>query len=408
MFVLPLVTALMAGQAFPIIELRQYTLHPGKRDVLIDLFENEFIESQEAAGMAILATFRDLDRDDRFVWIRGFRDMPSRAAALSAFYDGPVWRAHRTAANATMIDSDNVLLLRAVGDPALVPAAGMRAPKGAGESPKGLFVATIYSFANPIDPEFVDLFERVMQPELQAAGISVRAAYITEASPNNFQRLPVRENERVFVWFSIFDDELDYEQSRSRLERSPGWQGIATPLRQKLKGPPEVLRLERTPRSPLPFVTASASDFDFLIGDWTVKHRRLKRRLAGDTEWIEFSGPASARKILGGLGNFDEITISLPEGAYTGATLRLFNPGAQSWSIYWMDSRYPGRLDPPMVGRFENGRGLFFGDDTFNGKPIRVRFIWTPISPTSCRWEQAFSADDGITWETNWIMSFER
>src|ERR1700734_1087769 len=93
----------------PIVELRQYTLHPGKRNVLIDLFEREFVETQEAAGMTLIGQFRDLDDPDRFVWLRGFADMSSRAQALAAFYGGPAWQAHRDAANATMIDSDNVL-----------------------------------------------------------------------------------------------------------------------------------------------------------------------------------------------------------------------------------------------------------------------------------------------------------
>jgi NIPSNAP len=96
----------------PIVELRQYTLHPGKRDVLIELFDRELVESQEALGMTVLGQFRDVDDPDRFVWLRGFRDMTNRAEGLSAFYGGPVWQRHREAANATMIDSDNVLLLR--------------------------------------------------------------------------------------------------------------------------------------------------------------------------------------------------------------------------------------------------------------------------------------------------------
>ncbi|MBA3583144.1 MAG: NIPSNAP family protein [Gemmatimonadetes bacterium] len=96
----------------PIVELRQYTLHPGKRDVLIVLFDREFVESQEAVGMRIIGQFRDLDNPNRFVWLRGFRDMPSRAQALKDFYGGPVWKPHREAANATMVDSDDVLLLR--------------------------------------------------------------------------------------------------------------------------------------------------------------------------------------------------------------------------------------------------------------------------------------------------------
>ena len=154
--------------------------------------------------------------------------------------------------------------------------------------------------------------------------------------------------------------------------------------------------------------TNGINDFDFLIGEWSVAHRRLKRRLLGDTEWIAFEGPAWVRKILNGLGNFDEITINLPDGAYVGATVRLYNPSTGLWSIYWMDSRKPG-LDPPMTGRFqEDGRGLFFGDDVFEGRPIKVRFIWSPMSPAECRWEQAFSVDAGRSWETNWTMVFTR
>ena len=103
----------------PIVELRQYTLHPGRRDTLVALFEREFLDTQEAAGIDVLGQFRDLDDPDRFTWLRGFPDMDARLAALSAFYGGPAWAAHREAANATMIDSDDVLLLKPVA-----PASG--------------------------------------------------------------------------------------------------------------------------------------------------------------------------------------------------------------------------------------------------------------------------------------------
>lgn len=152
---------------------------------------------------------------------------------------------------------------------------------------------------------------------------------------------------------------------------------------------------------------SGAADFDFLIGEWSVRHRRLERRLAQNTNWIEFAGRASARKILDGLGNIDEMPINLPTGPYHGATLRLFNPSTERWSIHWMDSRNPG-LDPPMFGRFNDGRGVFYGDDTFEGRSIRVRFIWDVLSPAACRWEQAFSADQERSWETNWTMDFTR
>src|SRR5216684_1866214 len=145
----------------PIIELRQYTLHPGKRHVLIDLFDREFIEPQEALGMKIIGQFRDVDDRNRFVWLRGFRDMASRAQALQDFYGGPVWKAHREAANATMVDSDNVLLLRPAA-----PASGFsleneqRSRTGPNEIRKELMVATIYYFDAPVDAGFVKFFEQ--------------------------------------------------------------------------------------------------------------------------------------------------------------------------------------------------------------------------------------------------------
>src|SRR6478736_8621995 len=128
----------------PVVELRQYTLHPGKRDVLIDLFDREFVETQEEVGIKIIGQFRDLDHQNRFVWLRGFPDMTSRAKALNDFYSGPIWKAHREAANATMIDSDNVLLLCPAS-----PTSGFqlehasRAPVGSTVK-QDLLVATIY------------------------------------------------------------------------------------------------------------------------------------------------------------------------------------------------------------------------------------------------------------------------
>lgn len=237
---------------FPIIELRQYTLRPGQRDVLVDLFEREFVESQEALGMKIVGTFRDLDRPDRFVWIRGFREMAARAEQLAAFYSGPVWRAHREAANATMADSDNVLLLVASRAGSEFPPANRpRPPTGATETPRGLVVATIYYLPARSAAEFIDFFARVVEPLMKSAGMPVRASYVSEARPNNFPRLPVRENEHAFVWFSTFSDPADYERSLATLERSGAWRTTGEELRHKLEGAPEVLRLQPTARSEL-------------------------------------------------------------------------------------------------------------------------------------------------------------
>ncbi|BCG92997.1 DUF1579 domain-containing protein [Mesorhizobium sp. 131-2-1] len=150
------------------------------------------------------------------------------------------------------------------------------------------------------------------------------------------------------------------------------------------------------------------SDFDFLHGHWAISHRRLRKRLAGDTGWDVFGGTCEARPILGGLGNVDDNLIELPGDLYRAATVRTFDPATRQWSIWWIDGRNPLSVDVPMRGSFKNGVGTFFCEDVFEGRPIRVRFIWSRITEKSARWEQAFSADDGESWETNWIMDFAR
>lgn len=156
-----------------VVELRQYTLHAGRRDELIALFEREFIEPQEALGMRVIGQFRDLDAPDRFVWLRGFRDMSSRAASLAAFYGGPVWQAHRDAANATMIDSDNVLLLQ----PAWVGAglvAGGRQRVGFDSSPAGFIDVTAFHLHEPASPALLSFCRDVMSPTLRHGGVQAQ------------------------------------------------------------------------------------------------------------------------------------------------------------------------------------------------------------------------------------------
>jgi len=149
------------------------------------------------------------------------------------------------------------------------------------------------------------------------------------------------------------------------------------------------------------------NDFDFLVGTWKVHHRTLKARLKASTDWIEFEGDTLDRKILNGIGNMDDNIIHMPTGPVHAITLRLFSPASKEWSIYWSTER-TGILDVPMIGGFEAGIGLFYSQEIFEGRHIYNRFIWSKITPTSCQWEQAFSEDGGKTWETNWIMEFER
>lgn len=150
------------------------------------------------------------------------------------------------------------------------------------------------------------------------------------------------------------------------------------------------------------------ADFNFLFGEWSVHNRRLKARLQGSTEWEEFPSTCRCRPIPSGLGNLDEFTIDAPAGRIEAVTVRLYNPSNKEWSIYWAASPGSGRFDVPMVGHFEGSRGEFYSQEVFEGRHIFNRFIWTVTSSDACRWEQAFSADGGRTWETNWIMDFTR
>jgi hypothetical protein len=148
-------------------------------------------------------------------------------------------------------------------------------------------------------------------------------------------------------------------------------------------------------------------DFDFLIGNWKVHHRKLKERLKTCTEWEEFDGNTVDRKILNGIGNMDDNIIHTKTGLVHAISLRLFNPISKEWSIYW-STDITGTLDIPMIGGFNDGRGEFYSQEVFEGRHIYNRFIWSKITKTSCQWEQAFSEDGGKTWETNWVMEFER
>jgi hypothetical protein len=150
-------------------------------------------------------------------------------------------------------------------------------------------------------------------------------------------------------------------------------------------------------------------DFDFLVGHWQAHHRKLKHRLANSHEWTEFEGTLFNQPLMGSYSNVDDTVLNVSGVPYRGVALRSFDPKTQQWSIWWLDSSAPSdRLDPPMVGSFHNGVGIFYGDDTANGKRVRARFIWSDITPTSGHWEKADSPDGGKTWETNWVQDITR
>lgn len=147
-------------------------------------------------------------------------------------------------------------------------------------------------------------------------------------------------------------------------------------------------------------------DFDFFNGKWRVKHRRLKKRLAGSSDWQEFGGACICQPTLGGFGNFDDNIVELPGGHYRAMTVRSYDIISGNWAIWWLDSRTPAQMDVPMVGAFEGDVGSFFARDRFEDREVLVRFQWRRGAEPM--WEQALSEDQGDNWEVNWTMHFMR
>jgi NIPSNAP len=227
-----------------VVELRQYRLVPGRRDEMIAIFERHLLEPQEDVGMRVLGHFRDQGDPERFVWLRGFRDMPSRRAALEAFYNGDLWHEHRDAVNATIVDSDDVLLLR--------PAAGSSFENGArGPGEPSLVTATIWSFIEPVSGDTIRLFADEIAPLLRETGATPVALLVTEPSENDFPRLPVREGENVVVSVARFDAAAAYDAHAAALDRTLRWHGLMSALEGRLVGKPQTLRLTPAARSRL-------------------------------------------------------------------------------------------------------------------------------------------------------------
>jgi hypothetical protein len=144
-------------------------------------------------------------------------------------------------------------------------------------------------------------------------------------------------------------------------------------------------------------------DFDFEIGTWNIHLKRLMNPLTGSTTWVEFDGTSVTRAVWNGRANLEEFEVDSPTGHIEGLTLRLYDPNAHQWSLYWATSRTGTMGDPPNVGEFKDGRGEFYAQYNFNGRMILVRYVWSAITPTSAHFEQSFSDDGGKTWEANWI-----
>lgn len=204
----------LSDQCCSVLELRQYTLHPGQRDALVDVFERTLVDSQEQLGIHVVGTFADLDRPDRFVWIRGFDSNDSRSAALRAFYTGPDWRANSAEANATMIDFDDVLLLQPAPGLGLPKASDVRPADRTGPESSRVISGTVYSLEPGADDAGV----------LDAVEAPVLGVLHTHPGPNGFRGLPIREGEQVVVVLTDGDEpgaEIPGATITQRLRLSP-------------------------------------------------------------------------------------------------------------------------------------------------------------------------------------------
>ncbi len=236
----------------PVVELRQYTLKPEGRETLIRVFDAHFIEGQERTGMNVIGQFRDRSDANRFVWFRGFSDMETRRQALSDFYSGPVWKEYGPEANETMIDSDDVLLLKPVGarrgfafDPRLRP------PRSAPDDAPDVVAATIYPLGATVTSTQVESAASALEAAFAEAGATLLALLVTEHAANTFPRLPVREDANVLVSVASYPDEEEYGRSMNRLKTLPIWKERVERELEALGGglSPDCLLLQPTSRS---------------------------------------------------------------------------------------------------------------------------------------------------------------
>ncbi|MEP7020184.1 MAG: NIPSNAP family protein [Pseudonocardiales bacterium] len=236
-----------------VYELRQYTLRPGTRDAFIAHFDEHFVESQEAAGISVVGQFRDLDRPDMFVWIRGFADMATRRDGLEQFYTGPAWRAHGQHANSMLLDSDNVLLLKPARPGSDWDAAPCpRAVVGSKAESATVFEVSVHPLTAHQGGHFDELYTEQFEPLLIAGSeITPIATLRTETAANTFPRLPVREKEHVFVTMSRFADEATYDTHVGVRTTQPSSTQLTGRVHLLTAEAPQILRLAPTPRSTL-------------------------------------------------------------------------------------------------------------------------------------------------------------
>lgn len=393
-----------SAPASTVVEFRPYITQPGKRDDFNALFE-KLARHLGATGQHLHGQFREANDPNKQVWLRGYENMKVRGKALPAFYEGPEWKANREAVNATLVSIGDTRLLKPVDEPTFTLAKKMTA----------FMVATIYLLSSAVDEGFLRFWRESLKPTMAAAGAPPVAALSTEYAQDNFPRIPItRAGEHAFVWFAAYGSADEYRLHQKTLAESKAWGPVQAELAHRLASPAQTMELIPTAwslqREGTPFrystsVTGNVHDFDFLDGKWTMVNRRLAKRGVGSNDWDAFPASVRAYVLMDGVTNVDEVVF--PTKGWSGTTFRHFDKERRQWSIYWVNTR-DGKMQSPVVGGFEGDVGLFYGEDTDEGRPIKVVYKWTRVGPDGARWEQAFSYDDGKTWETNWVNEHRR
>ncbi len=415
-----------------LIELRNYLLKDGARDSFIEGFEKNLIGPQAKNNGFTLGQYRIVDEPNRVFWIRGYKDMSTRSAFLPSFYYGPDWKQHRDTFNKMIANSDNVYLLHplVLENKTLIPGA---VDKGSLNVYKRIAVVDYY-IANTRQGELKTIIAKEYLPLLKSCGITDFTVWESELLLNDFPKLPVFQDKNLLVMITFFKDLIEYKEkqqlltSRETDNLKAALNDVITYKRTIILEPTEKAINVNMPAGDNSFplvakavkvnpdrtleiessTTSSERDYDFLIGSHSVAHRKLAAPLKKSEECIGLSGNKTTERLLDGIANIERHHLTDNYGnAVEAIAFRLFDPKSKLWSLYWADSK-TGILDPPLKGSFNGDLGVFFGRDRFKGQDVIVQFQYDKSKPDNPIWGQAFSIDEGVNWEWNWFMSYQK
>jgi hypothetical protein len=358
--------------------------------------------------------------------------MNTRSAFLPSFYYGTDWKLHRDTVNKMIANNDDVYLLHPLilENETLIPGT---IDKGSLNVYNRIAVIDYY-IANTRQDELKRKFAKEYLPLLKACGITDFTVWESELMYNDFPKLPVFQDKNLLVTITFFKDRFEYKEKQQLLASretdnfKAALKDVVTYKRTIVLEPTEKAIDVNIPARDNSFplvakavkvnpdrtleiassITSSERDYDFLIGGHSVAHRKLAAPIRNSAEWIELSGNKTTERLLDGIANIERHYLTDNYGhAIEAIAFRLFDLKSKLWSLYWADSK-TGILDPPLKGSFHGDLGVFFGRDRFKGQDIIVQFQYDKSKPDNPIWGQAFSIDEGVSWEWNWFMSYQK